>query len=359
MSQSEMTFRHSLMWRMNDFSKGRGLEIGPLHNATVTRDRGDVRYVDVFSREQLVKNYASEEQVIAERIPEIDFILSTDDGFQTLKEAAAPGAPYDWVTASHVIEHTPDVIGWLGEIADLVVDGGKLVLAVPDRRYCFDVHRPSTTVGQMLQAHEQSDLVPSVRAVYDYFRAFARVPPGQIWDGCPPGYEDRRYGLDEVLEAVRRARAGDYVDAHVWTFTPDSFIQQLIELRVLGLSSWAIERIRPTRPGKLEFFVVLTRLPRDGQGTEEILAGEKRPRGPMPDWLSHRVQLGRRVERQQAKLSKLQAELGRRDRQLDRLRDELARKEAELSAIHDSWRWRTGGVMTRPAGAVRRLARRR
>jgi hypothetical protein len=123
-SQSEMTFRHSLMWRMNDFSKGRGLEIGPLHNATVTRDKGDVRYVDVFSREQLVKNYASEEQVIAERIPEIDFILSTDDGFQTLKEAAAPGAPYDWVTASHVIEHTPDVIGWLGEIADLVVDVG-------------------------------------------------------------------------------------------------------------------------------------------------------------------------------------------------------------------------------------------
>jgi hypothetical protein len=351
-SLSEMTFRHSLMWRMHDFSQGRGLEIGPLHNATVPRDMGDVRYVDVLSREGLVKHYADDDRVQTERIPEIDFVLSTDDGFLSLKEAAAPGAPYDWVTASHVIEHTPDVIGWLAEIGELVVDGGKLVLAVPDRRYCFDVHRPQTTVGQMLQAHLQPDLVPSVRAVYDYFRAFARVPPGQIWDGRPPSYEGRRYDLDEVMDAVGRAKAGEYVDSHVWTFTPDTFIQQLVELRDLGLSPWAIERLRPTRRGKLEFFVVLTRLPRDGRGAEEILAAERRPRAPMPDWLSHRVRLGHRVERQQEKLTKLRAGLESRDRELGRLKDELA-------AIHDSWRWRAGGVVTRPAGAVRRLLRRR
>jgi Methyltransferase domain len=354
-----MTFRHRLLWRMHDFSKGRGLEIGPLHNATVTRDMGDVKYVDVFSREQLLKNYADDELVPTERIPEIDFVLATDDGLLTLEEAASPGAPYDWVTASHVIEHTPDVIGWLGEIAELVADGGKLVLAVPDRRYCFDVHRPSTTVGQMLQAHMQVDRVPSVRAVYDYFRAYARVPAAQIWEGRPPSYEARRYDLGEVMEALGRAQAGEYVDSHVWTFTPDSFIQQLIELRDLGLSPWAIERLRPTRRGQLEFFVVLTRLPRDGRGTEEILAGEKGPHAQMPDWVWQRAQLDRRVERQQEQLSKLKASLKRRDRQLGRLKRELARKETELSRIHDSSRWRAGAVMTRPARAFRRLVRRR
>src|SRR4051794_2806158 len=131
-SQPEMTFRHSLMWRMHDFSQGRGLEIGPLHNATVPRGMGDVRYVDVLPREGLVEHYRDDDRVPTELIPEIDFVLSTDDGFQTLQEAAAPGAPYDWATASHVIEHTPDVITWLAEIGDLVVDGGKLILAVPD-----------------------------------------------------------------------------------------------------------------------------------------------------------------------------------------------------------------------------------
>ena len=45
-----------------------------------------------------------------------------------------------------------------------------------------------------------------------------------------------------MLKAVERRRNGEYVDAHVWTFTPDSFLAQLAELRQLGHSSSQVTR---------------------------------------------------------------------------------------------------------------------
>src|SRR4051794_725388 len=146
--------RRQGIWELNDFSRGHGLEVGPLHRSIVHREEGDVSYVDVLDRDGLVEHYRNDPHVPAEAIPEIDFHLIQDDGRTlSLVEAAKPGAPFDWVMASHVIEHVPDVIGWLDELAELVVDDGKLVLVVPDKRYCFDVHRPPTTVGQMIAAN--------------------------------------------------------------------------------------------------------------------------------------------------------------------------------------------------------------
>ena len=143
--------------------------------------------------------------------------------------------------ASHVIEHVPDLIGWLDQVAEVTADGGDLVLAVPDRRYCFDLHRPGTTLGQMLQANELGETVPSVRAVYDYKRGHASVQAPDIWNGKVAGYERRIYPLDVVREQVDRARSGEYIDSHVWLFTPGSFLEQIIELRTLGLSEWKVQ----------------------------------------------------------------------------------------------------------------------
>src|SRR6185436_9508930 len=105
-------------------------------------DEADVRYVDVLDRDGLVAHYA-DDGVDTDRIPEIDFPLIQPDGRTLgLAEAAAPGAPYDWVVASHVVEHVPDLIGWLADLAELTADGAALVLVVPDRRYTFDALRP-------------------------------------------------------------------------------------------------------------------------------------------------------------------------------------------------------------------------
>jgi SAM-dependent methyltransferase len=275
---AEMNARQRLIWELFDFSTGRGLEIGPLHATVVPRERADVRYVDVFDRDQLVAQYEDNPGVPCELIPEIDYPLLDGDRVRSIPEAVGEDAAFDWVMASHVIEHVPDVIGWLDQIAQVMADGGHLVLAVPDRRYCFDLHRPGSSLGQMLQANELGDTVPSVRAVYDYFRGHTSVKAPVIWGHDPPGYDDRIYPLETVLSQVERARRGEYVDSHVWTFTPGSFLEQMVELRLIGRSQWKVASLVPTKRNQLEFYAVLERLPR-GAGAE---AADVPAEGPAP-----------------------------------------------------------------------------
>ena len=312
--------RQRRIWRLHDFSTGAGLEVGPLYKPVVPRALADVRYVDVFDRTQLAANYAGHALVDPDLIPDIDYVLLDDGRVRTIPEAAA-GARFDWVVASHVIEHVPDAIGWLDQIAQVTSDGGALVLVVPDRRYCFDIHRPGTTVGAMLQAHEQGDDRPSVRAVYDHYRSHVFTDTAEAWKGRPPTYERRSRPLEVVLRHLEEARAGEYVDSHVWTFTPDSFVDQLVELRTLGLSEWAVDRLRRTRPGSLEFHVVLRRLPVDRDGWGPWLAREVAPRADMPDWVAETTRLQQRVrgqrrtiQRQGRRIAALQARLAETDR---------------------------------------------
>jgi SAM-dependent methyltransferase len=343
--------RQRRLWDLHDFGAGRGLEIGPLHNTSVRREHADVKYLDVFDRDLLIKNYEAHPQVLPEKIPEIDFALFDGDRVRSIPETIGAEPAFDWVMAAHVIEHVPDVIGWLKDIAEVTVDGGHLVLVVPDRRYCFDVHRPGTTVGQLLQAHELGETVPSVRAVYDYKRGHAYTKAPDVWRGQPPTYETRIYDLDTVLAEVEKARAGEYIDAHVWPLTPGTLLEQVIELREIGMSEWMVQSYTLTKRDENEFFMVLRRLPRGGDWPAELLADEPRPEDPMPDWLAEWVDL-------RTKKTQLQDRLKRRKRQVAQLEAEVKRLRSELDAVRGTTRSRVGGALTRPLGAVRRRLRR-
>ncbi|RYU14509.1 hypothetical protein [Nocardioides iriomotensis] len=254
--------RRAHLWSLYDFSRGRGLEIGPLHAPVITRDAADVFYADVFDRDELVRRYRDDPLVDVASIPSIDFPLSGDDNLVSLVDAVEAEAPFSWAFASHVIEHVPDVVGWLGELGDVVDPGGALVLAIPDRRYCFDVFRPPTTVGQMLQAHMDRDLRPTVRAVFDSLRDKVEVDTAALWRGENPDLATARvHTLDEVMAAVERARNGEYIDAHVWTFTPEAFNDQLLELVAMGLSAWHVEHVEAPH-GAVEFYARLRRTAR-------------------------------------------------------------------------------------------------
>lgn len=335
-----MDARRRSYWDLHDFSTGRGLEVGPLDKPLVTTAEGDVRYVDVHDREGLLRHYAGDPGVSADAIPEIDFHLIQADGrTRSLVEATAGGAPFDWVVASHVVEHVPDVIGWLAELAEVVVDDGVLVLAVPDRRFCFDAHRPATTVGQMIAAHRAGDRRPGVAAVHDHFAAAVEVDHERVWRGEQPTYADRLHTLQEAGQHAARSLAGDYVDCHVWLFSPDSFLAQLRELRLTGHSVWSVARMEPTPHGDMEFRVVLRRLPRGADATAAAVPGEVVSRSAMPDWVDDRARAGRveDLERQlaelEARLTAQEAELERRTDALRRVRDRARRQRRELGRL--------------------------
>ena len=259
----ERTLRHQRMLSLFEQSEGRGLEIGPLFDPVVRRWESDVRYVDVHPGKVLKEYYATHPGVPVDEIVDPDFVLIGPEGVRTLPEAVRGAEPFDWVVASHVIEHVPDVIGWLSDVAEILVDEGRLVLAVPDRRFSFDAARVPTTVGEMLLASHHRDRIPSVRAIYDHYHGVVSINAADAWRGHEPGLGDRIHDLDYVrrqLELAVNDRV--YVDCHVWLFTPQSFVDQLAELAGLDRIEFVVEKIIPTAVDELEFYVALRRLPR-------------------------------------------------------------------------------------------------
>jgi hypothetical protein len=322
--RAAMRARRQQFLDLFDFSQGRGLEIGPLDAGIADGEAHDVGYVDVFDVDGIRDHYRDDPNVILELIPTIDYPLIVDGRARTLAEAAAPGAPFDWVIASHVIEHVPDVIGWLAQLAELTVEGGALLLAVPDRRYCFDRHRPPTTTGQALEAFEQRLDRPSTRAIYDHFSSVVKVDTRALWRGArPAGRPALIHDLGYTLHQLERGRAGEYVDCHVWTFTPQSLREQVGEWRALGVCDWYVERI-VERPGTVEFHAVLRRLP----AGEEVPASSEsaRPVDDLPDFLADEWARQERVE----ELTQEVVELRRRLRRLRRRTRALKERVAEL-----------------------------
>jgi hypothetical protein len=259
---------------MTDMGRGMGLEIGPLDSPIALRSTYDVRYVDVVDTVGLREKYGNDPNVVTEEIAEVDYALQGPDGvIRSLAEVVRDDAPFDWVVASHVIEHVPDLIGWLGGIAEVTADGGHLVLMIPDRRFSFDVRRPQTTMGQILQAHTMADTVPSERAVFDHFRSYVDAPTPDLWAGA----SGDAYPLVFTLEHAREMRdlavgKGQYVDSHVWMFTPSAFVEQIIELGNLGLCDFIVDQVIPTRHNEVEFYALLERIPRGMTPEQEAAA---------------------------------------------------------------------------------------
>lgn len=339
------TPRFKIFTELHDFVPGSvGLELGPLDRPTVPADPScgplEMRYLDLGPREDMVAFYASDPAVETDHIPPIHYWLRAEDGSTRTIAEAVGGDRFDFLVANHVLEHLPDVIGWLRDVSTILHDDGALLLTVPDRRYCFDVHRPATTVGQALQAYDAGDRIPSVRAVYDQNRSHVDVDAIDLWRGRTPDHLERKLPFDYVMGRVAAARAGEYVDTHVWTMTPRELVDLLDDLGQMELLPFTVDALLPTRPRKMEFHAVLRRLPR-GLEPEAALALHREKvaaiREALPDESrsrAHEILLARHG-RTQTKLREARGEIGDLRRQLRREKARSARLVRELEAARD------------------------
>ncbi|MGH3351566.1 MAG: class I SAM-dependent methyltransferase [Nocardioides sp.] len=314
-----------------DFSAGRGLEVGPLHMPLVPREAAEVSYLDLYDRDRLYESHKINPNVTRDGIPEIDFPMWDGTRMRTLDEAAKEGAPFDWALASHVVEHVPDLVAWLGQVEAVTAPDGALILVVPDRRYTFDAHRPPTTIGQILQAYEAGDTTPSVRAVFDHHRAAVNGDPKKLHRSGPSEAESCVHDLGYARTQLERARQGEYVDCHVWTYTDRSFPEIIAELRRLGLTGWSVETLLPVHENDIEFYVVLRR----------GLSAELPETPALPDWVEQGIELHEEVAR-------LREVVKDQRRRLKSQREHLAGQRTEIDDLRGSKRWRLATALAAP-----------
>ena len=180
-----------------DLATAKGLELGPLVNPVVPRGSGDIRYLDHVDTDALRARYSTHVGFDVDAIVPIDYAIG--DG--TISDAVGADAPFDYVVASHVIEHVPDLVRWLDDIRSVLRADGVLSLAIPDHRCCFDALRSPTVVADIVHAHLTGAEVPTPRQVFDhYFCAVAWH--GLIAWGEEPPFDElvQVHGEQEALE---------------------------------------------------------------------------------------------------------------------------------------------------------------
>lgn len=128
------------------FLIGSGLEIGALQRRLATPVYCTVKYVDRMPLAELRAHYP---ELREQPLQEPDII---DDG-ETLSTVAT--GSQDFVIANHFLEHCEDPIQTLGNLARVLKAGGILYMAVPDKRFTFDVERPVTQYSVLAEARRQ------------------------------------------------------------------------------------------------------------------------------------------------------------------------------------------------------------
>jgi SAM-dependent methyltransferase len=235
---------------------GPGLEIGPSHSPLAPKSAGfRVDILDHADAPALRAKYR-DTGVDIDRIEDVDFVWKGEP----LSETVGRQGCYDWIIASHVIEHTPDIVGFLVECQTLLRDTGRLILVVPDKRYCFDRFQSLTSTGDALDAARLRLTRPSPGRVFDHHaNAVKKGRAGAIaWHRHAPGRLQLVHDVEGARGAWQNALQGsEYIDVHNWHFTPDSFRVLIEDLRELGLIELGIVE-GPTGSGG-EFCVCLQR----------------------------------------------------------------------------------------------------
>ncbi len=231
-----------------------GAEIGPLDRPVVTRQMGQIRYVDHDTTEGLRIKYADPaNHVDTSKIVDVDYIW----GEKSLVALLQAEAPIDYVIASHVIEHVPDFIGWLNEVKNILKPGGILSLAIPDKRRCFDYHRQLTKTADVIEAYLRSNKTPSPRQIFDHLSSAVTFRGNIAWDGSVDTTElvHCHSNVEAWVTAKSSFATGDYYDVYCSVFTPVSFFKLLSELTALALVKFEVAQFYPTEG--CEFFVSL------------------------------------------------------------------------------------------------------
>ena len=300
-----------------DLVRLEGVEIGPLTSPTVSKNDGNIIYIDHTDTETLKQKYANHEGVDANEIVSVDAVW----GQNTIEEALGIGKRVDYIIASHVVEHVPDFIGWLGELSSILAPGGSIRLAVPDKRFCFDCRREDTRLSDLLTANLERARRPQAREIIDFALYHMHMEAVAAWDGAlvmgPPGPDQLRQAFD----MARQAAQGDYVDVHCWTFTLASFARIMEQLAHLGLTDLACLRAHDTEVYDHEFFVIMK--PSDHEEVvrswrrvfEDVKGAPSLEPASWPEARRRWMQDGYRAE-----IENYQAEIGGLRRQVDEMR---------------------------------------
>jgi hypothetical protein len=249
---------------------GQGLEIAPSCNPIAPKREGyRVHIIDRLSREQLRDKYRSMASQIENtfslsyqmrKLEKVDFIWKGE----SYCELTGRRKFYDWIIACHVIEHAPDLIGFLNDCAEIMQDDAVISLVIADKRSRFDRFRPVSCLSNIIDAHFMKTKVQTAGSAAEYTPNPVAKDAQLMWDKHSTGGDKFIYSLQGALEGVTKIGEEQFLEVHSWCFTLHTFRLMVHNLFCLGFIPFREVGFFPTEGG--EFFITLAR---NGKGIAE------------------------------------------------------------------------------------------
>lgn len=232
--------------------KDHGLEIGPSFRPLAKKKDGyNVKIVDHLSTQALIEKY-KQHGVDISQIEEVDFVFNGESLPKLVNYEK-----FDYILASHVIEHVPDLISFLQDCECIMHSNSSLNLAIPDKRYCFDIHRECSSLSRAIDIFQMKPKHQTVGAAAEYFLLVSKLNGNIAWDKTTTGKIDNVHSTQDALNAIESTRQGVYLDIHNWVFTPDSFLRLLHQLNQLNYTRLVLKSYHDTIG--CEFYVILSK----------------------------------------------------------------------------------------------------
>ncbi|WP_248310618.1 methyltransferase domain-containing protein [Devosia sp. Root105] len=233
--------------------EGRGLEVAPYSNPLLLKGEHNVAYTDYASTEILREKASRNPGAVGREVPAVDFVWS-----RGVPLSECTNERFDYAVASHVIEHAPNVIGWVNDILSVMRPDAVLALCVPDKRRTMDYYRRETTLGELVGNWIENRTIPTPAQVMDFLSQSFRdvgVRPQPFEQGLVFEQVPREYADQQALDfAVFTHNETYYLDVHCTVWTPESFVDVFSRLTALGI--FAIDIGTPVENCERDEFIV-------------------------------------------------------------------------------------------------------
>jgi hypothetical protein len=309
------------------------IEIGPSYNPLAPKAQGWRSYaLDHADRDSLVEKYRHDPSVNVEMIERVDFVWT--GGPLVNAVPVEHHGTFDVFVACHVLEHIPDLVGLFRSAEVLCRPDARMILALPDKRVCFDFFRPLSTTGDALAAHWEGRSRHTPETLWDTFAYNATKQGNPGWGRTDRAQLTLTHPIEQAHAITLKYTTAEYIDAHAWTFVPASFSLIMLELAHFRLIDWQVERTQAA--DYTEFYVWLRR----GAAVRSAHTAE-------PDLVAERMRL----------LNEVMLELHDQGRQLssaedigvvgplEKVKAELAATRSTLDLIRSSRAWRTRSAL--------------
>lgn len=247
-----------------------GLEIGPWFSPLVPKSAGyRSMSLDVVGEEELRKRALADPFVPDDRVADIETVdfVGTAGDMAALADNAGLTHKFDYVISSHNFEHLPNPVKFLRDARHILNDSGRVILAIPDRRVCFDYFRPISTTADFIEAFLEDRDKPTLKQIFTQTSLEGRYDNagemiGSFDLSMDPKHVRAAIGVAELKSAfgswmynLKRENL-EYSDTHCWAFTPSSFELIVNDLLVLELIDLKVESISAANGN--EFYVKLS-----------------------------------------------------------------------------------------------------